>query len=495
MNLGNAIFYALYIGIAFGAALLIVVLLLGAVSFASKFERYVFPAIFLCLVLDGSIGTILSGRDLTLLGPIGLYAEGARGGLLGRITHWGLTIGALCLCVALLMSNLLGRNKAALGAVKPYLLGFVVYFFTNVVTSSLFGTLPAFSHNHFYPLLVFLALCIGSLKNPLLIERSIKTLLFGYLSVGLALAVALPKIAVQTGYTGWIPGFNIRLFGLAPHANVLAPAALIVLLMEYQRPYARRFWHLLILIVAIASLVLAQSKTTWAAALVAGMVLFQSRPGPGIGHSLRRAMEGSAFSRAIPFLGLFALFVGGEILIFFWDPEALWYRFMLTDAGTSVENMSGRMAIWQAAISEWQRNPAFGYGPNMWDLAYRVSMGLYSAFHAHNLFLQSLSTAGLFGLGGLLVYLWILGRGAWRTSTASRGVTLAMFAILLFRAMTEVPLPTQSITSPDFLIHLALVISILNVLKSVPDVATTREPRQPGHVPGGLPALTTLRPY
>lgn len=480
MNWGYVISYPIYIGIALGAALMIVVMLGGAVSFASRFERYVFPVIFLCLIVDGSVSTLLSDRDLNSLGFIGVHSDGERGGLLGRIAHWGLTIGALTLCGALIINYLLARNREAIGVAKPYLLGFVAFFFTNVVTSSLFGTLPAFSHNYLYPLPVFLALCIGSLKNPLLIEKYIKTLLFGYLVVGLALAVALPKIAVQTGYAGLVPGFNIRLYGLAPHANVLAPVALVILLMEFQRPYAGRFWHRLTLIVAMAVLVLAQSKTTWVAALVAGTVLFLARPRSGIVHSLQGAMQGSAMIRVFPILGLLTLFAGGVALILFWEPEALWYRFMLTDAGTTVESMSGRMIIWQAAISEWLRNPAFGYGPTMWDLTYRVSMGLYSAFHAHNLFLQSLSTAGLLGLGGLLVYLWILGRGAWHTRTASRGVTLAMFAILLFRAITEVPLPTQSITSPDFLVHLALVISILNGFRPAPAVAATRATPQPG---------------
>ena len=460
----QVIFYVIAFVSAFGLALFLTLLLGGGVAFNTRHGRYVIPAIILCLVAASGFATLLSGRDINL---IGLYLDsenGGVGGFFSSMLQRSFSVMALTLSGAVIMTHLLNPAKTQLMEAVPLLQAYLFYFFTNAVMNALFGAHPTFIYNNYYSFPIILALFIGFRQDPELLERSVKTLLLAYLIFSLAAAAALPKVALQTGYPGWIPGFSVRLYGLAPHPNVLAPVSLVVLLLEWSRPYRNRFMHRLTLVVALAVFVLTQSKTTWAAAMVALVVIAIVQSTKLFSDAMSGKKEGTLVVRIGLGLLLLSLFVGGLAAIFLLHPDAIWNRFMQTTAGSSVENISGRMPIWQQAITEWLRNPVFGFGPTIWELEYRIKVGLLTAFHAHNQYLQSLSSAGLVGLIGLLVYLWVLGRASFPTAITTKGITLAMFAVLLLRTMTETPLPTQSIISPDFLVHIALLAAILNGL-------------------------------
>ena len=122
-----------------------------------------------------------------------------------------------------------------------------------------------------------------------------------------------------------------------------------------------------------------------------------------------------------------------------------------------VDTMSGRTAIWKAAIAEGAKHPVFGYGLEMWGDDYRRATGLYSAFHAHNQLLQAVSVGGGVAVLGLLVYLGALTASAFAVARQTRGVSLALLSVLIVRAITEVPMQITAISGGDFVAHLAFV--------------------------------------
>jgi O-antigen ligase len=130
---------------------------------------------------------------------------------------------------------------------------------------------------------------------------------------------------------------------------------------------------------------------------------------------------------------------------------------MATKQGRDVATLDGRDLIWALAVQEWTHNPLFGYGPPMWNDAYRMQIGLDHAVSAHNQFLQSLSVAGAIGLIGLLVYLGTLLLYAVNARPGSRGLSVALLIVVLVRCVTETPLSFDgSFLNGAFAAHLLL---------------------------------------
>ena len=70
--------------------------------------------------------------------------------------------------------------------------------------------------------------------------------------------------------------------------------------------------------------------------------------------------------------------------------------------------------------------------------------------------------AGTIGGVTLIVYLILLGAGSFRAAATTRGISLALFATILFRCMTEAPLTLGTILNGDFLTHLILFAIVLH---------------------------------
>ena len=126
-----------------------------------------------------------------------------------------------------------------------------------------------------------------------------------------------------------------------------------------------------------------------------------------------------------------------------------------------VTSLTGRTDIWAVAIDTWKQYPVFGYGSSIWDQDFRQLIGMNFAYHAHNQFLQSLSSAGALGLAGLLVYTLALFRYAYGANTATRGLSLALFWVIFTRYFTETPLNMSSLFSGEFVTHLLLFTLVL----------------------------------
>ena len=448
--LGGALILALSLGLALGLAM----------ETETRYGKYLLPMVLLVIALGIALSTGLSGRNLSFvdLDPTGmnigvqLFTEGNQ----AKAT-WPLrfaTLYILAASFALVFAYLYRRDaKPAQG--QFLMLAFAVFFVTNVITPAIFGTKPAFVFNHYYPLIVFLAVFATRAHDPALLLTFGKLTLLALLAGSLALIAINPDLVLQRPYVyGWVPGMNFRLWGLASHANSIGPLALLYLLLAIHQPFRQRWLQWLGLAIAIGVLVLAQSKTAWVATffLLAVLAAFRVAPKFQAAWSTGRLdyqVMGIAISSILAAIAMFAFIMLGDVNLY-------WNKFANSQAGGQMFDLTGRGAIWGIAIDVWQQNPLFGYGPKLWDPEFRRTIGMSFAFSAHNQFMQSLSGAGSFGVFGLLIYLGVVLRYAIALATITRGFSLALGLFLLTRCMTETPLSTSTLFNGDLFTHLLI---------------------------------------
>lgn len=453
MSVLEFLFGAVYFSIAFALAvgcILAFAILLGA---EDRLGGWVLPATIPLIALGICTSSLLSGRDLRLAAfdlTLNTAGVGAGGSWLLR----GITIVLLGIWSARIAGQWLRRNKVQPVGGGRLFVGFALLFSANNLLNSAFGTEPAFIHNLLYPIVVFAA-AYAARREPLSqIISMAKLALFGMMFLSLAVAVVKPDLALQPNYKGWIPGLSIRLWGVGSNANSIGPLALVALLIEYMQPYRRRWVHGAVVAASVAVLVLAQSKTVWVAGLFVLAVLAWHRFGKVRGGVDMRFALIVVVVASVPLLAMLMV-----------DPTRIWNKLFMSPDVTTI---SGRAQIWSVALSEWLRNPLFGYGPEIWGPVYRERVGMQFAFHAHNQFLQSLSAAGTLGVVSLVIYLWFLGKGALLQAEQSRGVSVALYVLVLLRCMTETPLTVSTLFNGDILMHLLLFVICLRGVAKQP---------------------------
>ena len=446
MGIAELLFYATYIG---GAFALSVAAVLGFGLFLQterSLGRWIVPVLIPLITLGISLGALLSKRNLTYasfsIESINVGGEEAGGGWLLRIISFTL----VGLCGAKIVGQLLQKKPRTTQDGSSLFIAFVAFFVANAVLNSAFGSHPAFIHNSLYAIALFAAVYLAR-HEPL--DRTIhfaKLALLGLMVLSLVAAAVKPEIAIQPSYKGWIPGLSIRLWGLGSNPNSIGPLALLLLLLEAMQPFGNRWLHWGTFLVTLVVFTLAQSKTVWLAALVCVLIVVWYRYG-------KSAKGGISLAAA---LGLVMLLLICTVGLAFVDPDRLWQKITFTQAGNDISTLTGRSQIWLAAVEVWRADPFFGYGPTGWGPEHRIQLGLPFAFTAHNQFLQSLSVAGGLGAVTLVAYVAILGAGAVRAAQWTRGISLALFANIIVRSVTEAPLAFGTILNGDFLTHLML---------------------------------------
>lgn len=367
----------------------------------------------------------------------------------GPVT-WVLRLSSLAIVgvagIVIIMA-LIRRQKQAGGR---FMVWGLVAITISMLTSAFFSAKPDFIYQSFYSVLMMAALMYMPRIYPEQVAVQAKRVL-AFLMIGsLVMAAVDPTHYVQTGYVGVIPGFNFRLHGLAPHANSLAPLALLYLILAYWVK-GKNPWHLLGVGAATAVLVLAQSKTIWLTGLLMALVIVVSRVRSQFGQELKAARVGwgtivtmGAFlSTGLAFLWLFSGSAAGVLNALMADSE--------------VSSLTGRTDIWRVTLDTWHRDPWFGYGPTLWDLEFRITHhGALAAWHAHNQFLQALGEAGVVGLAAILIYLGAFTYYAIRFSRQTGGVTLALLLLVLVRVITEVPIRFSVLLDATFFVHVVI---------------------------------------
>ena len=425
--------YAIYIGGALVLSLAAVLGLAVAMELERCTRRIIVPAIYALILLNACAAPILYGRNLFTPDPFG-SATG-----LVKWTDRLMVLTVLGACIArLVAAGFTGENRRTGGS--SLLVAFGVLYLTNIVLSSALGTDPYFKHDQHYVPVLFAAVYACRNHDPEIAIRFAKTAMLIFIIASCVCAFVAPEFAIEPNYRSLFPGVTIRFWGLESHANSMAPLALVYLLFAIHQPFERRWLQWLGLALGAAVLLLAQSKTTWVAAIMAVALLLLARSRGSAPAALCVLVPGILLALAI----LVAPALGVSL-----DP-------LLARHGQDLAELDGRDEIWSLAIQEWARNPMFGYGITMWNEAYRMQIGLYHAVSAHNQFLQSLSMAGAIGLLGLLVYIGTLSYYAVRANHASRGLSVAMLAILLLRCFTETPLWLDGFLSGACVMHLLL---------------------------------------
>lgn len=450
--------YSVYIAIALLLAIGVIAAIVTSVAIGRRWGELSLPMILILLIAGGAVGVLVSGRNLS--GDFSIIVAMLESGASSRWVNRGFITLIVVLCIGVIVGRMINRQRTPLAGTSLFV-GFLLYYITMSLLPSVFGTEPAFLHNQIYPLLVMVAVFLSDRPTPEQFNAFAKWLLFAFMVASMITAIVDPNLALELNYQGWIPGFKLRLWGLASHANVLGPVALTLLLLEYMQPTRNSLLRAALILITLSALVLTQSKTTWLAGLIVMGFLVAYRKVPEFTRALRGG--GQVPLSSVFYLGslLFVLIALAAVLLTV-NTDRLIDNLMASDIGAGLETASGRKLIWETALQEWKNNWLFGYGPLIWGDMYRFQHGMFTyAFHAHNQVLQSVSMGGGFALFGLLAYVWLLWRYSVRAASATRGVSIALLLLALIRSMSEVPFPQHAVFSMDFHLHIVMVMVLL----------------------------------
>jgi len=356
----------------------------------------------------------------------------------------GLTLALFALCGLQILVLAVGRRLVDTDTALLY--GAAMAFALGQLSGALLGQQPALRLGLLTFPLVFTALLRldrSHLTGFLWLGRCCA---LAYLAASLALVPLWPSLVLQDPYLQYnlLP---VRLHGLVSHANQLG--ALVALYLACDLGWARltgRGWttgRLAGLAVALAALLLSQSKTIWlalAAALLAthALTCWQRRRHLPALLMLWVALLGAL---ALIWSGLAASLLGPD------------------ESGTGVATLTGRTAIWDFVLALWRENPWFGYGPRLLTDQTREELELlhgFSPYQAHNQWVQILGEAGLAGLAGQLLHVGVLTWFALRYGQATGGASVLLLLVFLIRSVTEQTLD-NFLFSETFLMHFFLV--------------------------------------
>lgn len=439
-----------YGGIALVMALIVVLTQVLVMDFESRFGRWLVVLIPPIVILGIMLTSAFSGRNLqfSLRDP----SVGSGGEVVWVTRMMSVLLLAMAFARLFAYWNRQSRRLANLGeaavdgAPKLLFITFVAYVFAAVVCPMFFSANPRPTYKGLIALMCFAAVYVSRGEGPGRLVASARWSLLVLMVGSLAAAAVSPNLALQPDYGGGLPVLKSRLWGLAYHANGMGALALLLLLLQFLQPSKARWVNWTMWLAGLAVLLLAQSKTVWLAGGVAVLLIsaYQyGRSGDG------RPRLGMVFlGLALP--GLAAL---GLLLV---GPADLFDKIAKVTATTGAGTLTGRTEIWAAAIEMWQDSPIFGNGLDAWELKNRLALGLPAAVHAHNQLFQALSTGGLVSATGLLVFFFALCVAAFRHAATTRGVSLALLAMLTIRCLSEPPLEIGSMLSGEILTLLVL---------------------------------------
>ena len=402
-------------------------------------------AIFL-LIVNQPMEVFLSGRDVQLVSMpdyIGIVEAPFVARLLKTV--------AIALAFLALVSS---RNTFHVSnpQARDVFVALLIYFMTSMLFNAAFGhvaTFPPISNICFLLVLSSIYACrdqgydhlIDAARNGLLV----------LMVASLICNVAYPDMT-RRYFDDEIrlPFIDYRFWGLSEHANAIAPMATTLLLLIRYHPFSRPILTWLAFGLTAAVLLLAQSQTSWLATLlvVPAMPIFARLTCP------------SFLKSRLLIVPLIIIGLSGGVALLAGPPNVQWISDTTLAIGDQV--MTGRGRVWQIAVETFLNNPIFGYGLTAWDDDFRHQIGLPWAVHAHNQFLNTLSTSGLIGLTGFLYYFGILMIASARAAKVTRGLAPALAINCVLQSITEVPFDLGRPQLVDNVAHVllfALVVS------------------------------------
>lgn len=453
-------------------------LLAAAVSVAGlatgvHLERYVrqlTPYLLVPVLLAGfALSTAVSKRNTSLYGLASAFLDesnSAAGVWILRAATATVVLTSVVLITATYLYKISRHQSASL-----LFLAFCIYFVPVYLVSGIFGTELAISHKSFYPLLVVFALYVTSDQPQIQYISVVRDAMLVFLLAGLCMLPIAPDLVLQRGYSGPIPGFNYRYWGLASHANNIGPLSIFFLLILKLRPYTSRSLLLLAALAAAVTLLLSQSKTAYGAAVLIAAIY--------ISRYAHRAIVQIQFGRTV---GISVIGIGMLAIVALLTASIEGSIFDIADKivdryFTGRSALTGREQIWNITISEWRHSPIFGFGPNLWGTEFSARNGyLGIASNAHSQIIDTLGTGGILGVTGLVVYFLILVRYAVLLAPVTNWTSVALVALFAARCLTEVPLKSWNITTSDFFMH-AFVLGLF--MRASANMSRTPMPPKP----------------
>ncbi|WP_048440573.1 O-antigen ligase [Caenimonas sp. SL110] len=411
--------------------------------------------IIAAMIALGAIDVLLSGRDLSTLFLD--LASGAGSGSRHAITPWlqRLVSVLLMIAVAERIANHIMLHRRMPSALLTA--AYVTYWLCTVAATALLSAHPQVSHEYLYTIAIGGAVLLATAAERDRILDTARDALVILLAAGALLIPVNPSLVMDASYTqGLIPGLP-RHGGLAPHPVALGMFAQICLLLLQNRPYRNRWLTAGAWILGLGVLFMAQSKTAWIAFFLCSACVLIVRNGAGFWRRMGDPREG-AFAVAVC-LGIIVVVTLVGALLISGEAGSLADGFLSTDQGAQLMSMTGRDRIWEVAMEEWRASPVFGYGPLLWDDAFRASIGMPNATNAHNQFMDTLARSGTVGAFGLVFYAAVLLVLSIRYAPDTGGLSLALFIALALRSMTEVPLLLLGY-GYELFSHLLLLVSI-----------------------------------
>lgn len=343
------------------------------------------------------------------------------------------------------LTRLLSRGWRLVPAYGLRILGAYLLCVSAAVMSALAGTPGGgFSHSLFRPHVMISAVVLADAQRRGEVLAGAKWASLAWTTGSIIAAGVAPEWALfESGRFVDGPLPFPRLYGLCANPNGLAPIALLYLYLEYFIP-SRRVVRVAGSALAVTVIVLSQSKTSWGVAIISAYVLYLYRKGASAPAPVWSRMGSAVFVTAIALVAVWSS--GG---LFTGDPE--------------LRTLTGRTELWSVTMSAWRSSPIFGYGPTLWNEAFRAqflrSEASYAG-HAHNVYVQQLAESGVIGLVALLVFLGALAKTAWSARHSSRGLSLALLLNLVIAGVTESTLIPRSMDQAGFGMGALLALAI-----------------------------------
>jgi O-antigen ligase len=329
--------------------------------------------------------------------------------------------------------------------------------FTATVASALFGLRPLFGVAVLGPGLLIAAWYFLPRPDFVSVLRHVKRIVLVYVYGSLIAAAVAPSMALLLDYNASFIGLPVRLNGLTAHANQLGGICVIAIACVAGRVSRFRAVHLLAISIC---LLLAQSKTSLVAAIFVVAVL---------------ALRSDKFRSSRAFwITAFSVAISGLIIAL---PEANVASVLNSRELASLENLTGRDAIWAVSLDVSADDRIIGYGPTLWNEAMRIRYSGYLGFappHAHNQVVQSLATTGVVGLCAMLFFFAALVRESWRIRVTSEFAPLAILVgVVAVRSFAEITLDMRTLSDTNMMAAF-LVVLLLFARPGPGPVATDR---------------------
>lgn len=428
------LFYAIYIGAALLFSVAAVFAVGGALHAGTRKPEGFLVFFVLPMVIVMAATTLASGRNL-MFPDLQFLAGGAEPGGWAKWLQRFATLFVLAASTERLARFAFSQRNPD----RPVglMIAFAGCWVAMVALPSAFGARPSLSHEYFYSLLIGLAALTTTeqgARTALKVARNALVLF----AVASLVVLAVKRDLVMAPYLGGlIPVLPWRYYGLSTGPNAMGPLCVLTLLCLRAVPFESRALQRAAVFLALLSLVLTQSKSSWLAGLACwaamAAVSERGRLADWLKDARMRPWVQLVVTLVIVVLALALLAVGGGL------GQGKIERFFATRAGSDLMTLTGRNEIWAIAFDTFRAHPWFGYGPTIWDPLFRMQIGVPGAFHAHNQYINVLAASGVVGGVGFVVYLVVLLSRLWPRRSAYRGFAVGMLILLLMRSISEVP--------------------------------------------------------